>query len=258
MLNKLLKYEFKSTARILIPSYILLITFSIVCRLFDMLSNKLEILKTPTSLLYAFYVFLMIGIIVLTIIVILQQFYKNLLGDEGYLMFTIPVKPYKHIITKLLTAIVWTVSSIIVATISLAILIIRPEIYNDLLSFLQSIPTNIWTTIICVIIIIIFSGISSILMVYASISLGQLLTGHKIVGSIVAYLGLYIFNQIISTIVIFILSYMYPGSFNNADIMYNTSFIIALTVLISGVNLLIGSAYFFVINYIFNNKLNLE
>lgn len=258
MLSKLLKYEFKSTARILIPSYILIILYSIVCRLFDWLSSKLEILQTPSVLLYIFYVFLIFGVIVLTFIVILQQFYKNLIGDEGYLMFTIPVEPYKHIITKLLTAIVWTVSSVIIAILSLIVLIITPDIFDIVMNYIKNISADVWYFGIRIAIIIIFSGIASILMIYASISLGQLITGHKIVGSIVSYLALYILNQIISTIAIFVISYMFPGSFNNSNIMFNSNLINTLTIFISGINIIMGSAYFFAINYIFKNKLNLE
>lgn len=42
----------------------------------------------------------MVALFVLTMIVIIQRFYKGLLCDEGYLMFTLPVKPWQLIATK--------------------------------------------------------------------------------------------------------------------------------------------------------------
>ena len=49
---------------------------------------------------------------------ILQRFYKNLLSGEGYLMHTLPVRPWQHIASKLIAAVVWTVLSFFVVCVS--------------------------------------------------------------------------------------------------------------------------------------------
>lgn len=258
MLSKLLKYEFKSTARILLPLYIFTILYSGLCRLSAMLTSNLKILETPTVLLYVFYFILIIAIIVITAIVILQQFYKNLLGDEGYLMFTIPVEPHKHIITKLITSFTWILSSIIVALGSMIILILDPAIISAIKEVLSEVPSEIWSMLWYALVIALFQSITSILMIYTAISLGQLVTGHKIVGSIVSYLALYIINQIIMTIVMLILGYSYSGMLDDTMALLNSNLMPTLTIVISVINIGLGTAYFFVTNYIFKNKLNLE
>ena len=53
------------------------------------------------------YGFLFFGIMVVSLVVVIQRFYKSLLGDEGYLMFTLPVETWKLVMSKLLVAIFW-------------------------------------------------------------------------------------------------------------------------------------------------------
>lgn len=98
MLRKLLKYEFKATARTMVPLYIVLIAFS----LFHLVINPLDVLESTGNtsirtiiamLDIMLYVVLIVGLSIMTLVIMIQRFYKNLLGDEGYLMFTLPVKP---------------------------------------------------------------------------------------------------------------------------------------------------------------------
>ena len=51
------------------------------------------------------YVVLIISISAITLIIMVQRFYKNLLGDEGYLMFTLPVKTWQNVLNKLIFAV---------------------------------------------------------------------------------------------------------------------------------------------------------
>ena len=62
----------------------------------------------PMMLLVALYVAM--GIFVLVFIV--ERFYKGLLGDEGYLMFTLPVTTSAHIGSKLLTGMIYVKDSV--------------------------------------------------------------------------------------------------------------------------------------------------
>jgi len=256
MLGKLLKYEFKSTARILIPLYIISIIFSGVCRVFQMLSSKLNILTTPMVLLYVFYFVFMIAIIVVTFIITIQRFYKNLIGDEGYLMFTLPVEPHEHIITKALTAFTWSVSSVIVAAISIFILVFTPGLFDDIKELLAMIPKEMIPNIVYSIGIVIISVISGIFMIYTAISIGQLVTGHKMIGSVVAYFGMYMINQIIMSIILAIFGYFNRGIFTDESAILGVISPILIISLI--VYIILCSAYFIVTNYIFKNKLNLE
>lgn len=52
---------------------------------------------------------------VLTLIIQIQRFSKNLLGDEGYLMFTLPASVSQHITAKLVVAVLLDVLSVAAA-----------------------------------------------------------------------------------------------------------------------------------------------
>ena len=46
----------------------------------------------------------MVAVMIVTLIIIIQRFYKNLLCDEGYLMNTLPMSVWKNITSKLVVA----------------------------------------------------------------------------------------------------------------------------------------------------------
>ena len=253
MLGKLLKYEFKSTARTFLPLYALVIIFSFILKLSMEIEKYLKV-SIFTALLSIIYAILIIGVIAITFVVILQQFFKTLLGDEGYLMFTLPVEPYKHIFTKLITSFTWVVGSTFVGILSVIILAFSKTIFTDIANILKGIPMDI---VVQVLIIAIFGVISSILMIYASMAIGQLVTGHKVIGSVAAYLGIYFAYQILYSIMLVIVLAVSPDFFTNIALL-NGNVMTVFTIVMSGIQVINSIIYFIITNYIFKNKLNLE
>ena len=94
MLSKLLKYEFRATGRIMLPVYALLLVSCGGCTLFGSLlgrypeSTVLSVVQTVFATLFGVTTF---GMLLLTLVLMVYRFYKNLMTDEGYLMFTLPV-----------------------------------------------------------------------------------------------------------------------------------------------------------------------
>ena len=101
MLRKLLKYELLSTSRAFGVSYVGMLAAAVLVRIFVevaywqdqvMPENVFFPLADIIAGLSAFLYFGMIVVVfVITLILILQRFYKNLLTGEGYLMHTLPV-----------------------------------------------------------------------------------------------------------------------------------------------------------------------
>lgn len=77
------------------------------------------IISTLIVFLYAMF---LCAVVVITFIVILLRFYKNLLQNEGYLMNMLPVKSWQHITAKLIAAVVWSFVSVLVVIVSVLIL----------------------------------------------------------------------------------------------------------------------------------------
>src|SRR5680860_1037839 len=95
MLSKLLKYEIKATGRIFLPLFLALLIFAGITRFISAVGP--EKWATPAILSMIIYIIIMVGMFVMTFLMMIQRFYKNLLSDEGYLMLTLPTKPWKHI-----------------------------------------------------------------------------------------------------------------------------------------------------------------
>lgn len=55
----------------------------------------------------------MVGLMITAVVVTIQRFYKNLLGDEGYLMFALPATPAQHLAAKLTVSVGWTFASLV-------------------------------------------------------------------------------------------------------------------------------------------------
>lgn len=93
MLRKLLKHEFRATARIMLPLYLVLLVTAVGANITTQgLSNSsYQILRLLGALLAMAFGIAIIGVCVMSLVVMVQRFYKNLLGDEGYVMLTLPV-----------------------------------------------------------------------------------------------------------------------------------------------------------------------
>ena len=65
----------------------------------------------------------------------ISRFKRNLLGDEGYLMHTLPVKTRDNILSKSIVSVVWTIVSFFVVGLAYFILLIgisETDIFKDL------------------------------------------------------------------------------------------------------------------------------
>lgn len=118
---KLLKYEWKACARICLPLYGVLILMSFVTHLlYSIPQNSTFGFMLPT-ISYMLYMGVMMAAFVVTAVILIQRFYKNLLGSEGYLMFTLPVTVSQHLFSKTIIAVVMIALSGIAAFLSIGI-----------------------------------------------------------------------------------------------------------------------------------------
>ena len=109
MLGKLIKYEFRSTAIFFLPIYAALIIISALTSALYRLSESFnsDFFNFSLAASVSIYVLFAMGLAVTTFVIIIIRFYKNLLGNEGYLMFTLPVSAEQNILAKLIPAVVW-------------------------------------------------------------------------------------------------------------------------------------------------------
>ena len=268
MLGKLLKYELKATSRVFIPLYIAILVVSIV----NGLSLNLEILNIQ-GLATIVLMCLFISLFVITIVVTIQRFNKNLLKDEGYLMFTLPVSSKHLVLSKYLTSLIWTFLSFVVAFLSFTIIFMIPTYkYFDFsyfinefnLLFSNMLNLNILGQFLKIILLMIISYTIFIFNVYLALSVGQLPIFNRF-SNVSSFIGFLVINLLISYAQNIVSLFVNDASVNIEAIDNINYAINSVTSIVSKglniaivINIIIILVLFFATTYILDKKLNLE
>lgn len=261
MLGKLLKHEIKAMARLLLPLYLVLAVLTVMDRVVLYLDIFKGFLKIIPGFITLAYVLSIVTIIVVCAVIIILRFYKNLMTDEGYLMFTLPVKSHELINSKLIASFLWALISITGVIVSIVIVSSGSSDFRELCATIKSnLPLireqfgpNFDLLLIEFFILLIIGTIYNILIVYISIAIGQLFNGHKLLGSFVAYIAINVALQVIMSIVTVIAGLIFRNSFTEPSSIPQ----ILLPVILFFV-LIISILYYLGTNFIFRRKLNLE
>ncbi len=180
MLSKLMKHELRATKRTMLPAILILLAASLGARfgLTSFMDSNNEALILLGSLLTMAYVIFTFGLIIACAVLMVVRFYKNMMGDEGYLMFTLPVSIHQHIWSKLLTSTLWMVLCGITIVVSAFLLVAGyaidfDPVVTELRWLLQTLfQVNEMTLLILTVI----SGLLTIMVgfmeAYAAISVG--------------------------------------------------------------------------------------
>lgn len=268
MLGKLLKYELKATSRVFVPLYIAILVVSIV----NGLSLNLEIFNIQ-GLATIILMCLFISLFVITIVVTIQRFNKNLLKDEGYLMFTLPVSSKHLVLSKYLTSLIWTFLSFVVAFLSFTIIFMIPTYkYFDFsyfinefnLLFSNMLNLNILGQFIKIILLMIISYTIFIFNVYLALSVGQLPIFNRF-RNVSSFIGFLVINLLISYAQNIVSLFVNDASVNIEAIDNINYAINSVTSIVSKglniaivINIIIILVLFFATTYILDKKLNLE
>ena len=176
MLGKLLKYELKRSARKFFP---LVVGYMIVSLIFSLMLNYGDSVRSSNFLVLFIAVCIAYGIAVVSLFIVgftisLTNFHKTLFTDEGYLMLTIPVKPYYHIFTKFISSVIWSAASMVVFVLSL--LLIDPTEYLDSVGdFINALGNGfieepLTSFLICLYTLTLFAGLQIFLYFVISLS----------------------------------------------------------------------------------------
>ena len=263
MLRKLFKYEFIACGRQLAPLYALTIVLAAAIRL-SFMTEKFVVISM------SLFTLICTAVAVMTLVILVQRFSKNVLGEEGYLTMTLPVKISSIIWAKFLNALVYIFFGMIVACVAFAIeadlyqvlpYIFNADAWRELFGILGEIPGQVYLVMVNYVIIGILGTACPILLAYLSMSLTQLAVAGK-------------YRTAIACVVFVVLSialaqigghlymnlpwermYLLPEDTTSIAACHALN----ITIGISNLLLLAVSALCFVgTNYILKNKLNLE
>ncbi len=256
MLGKLLKYDFRSMFRVFLPLWGVLLVVSFINSL---TLNSDHNMGIPGAVLVVAYIGIIIAVITVTLVLVVQRFYNGLLKSEGYLMFTLPVKPWQLIASKGIAAMVVTILSVLMGILS--VLIVARQAVNlpsisELLRGFQGIGGEHVLMLVLIFLLLVTSVLVEVTHIHAALALGHLANSHRIAWAVGAYVGIDMVLTAIAGICArltdrfkIVLDWDYP----NGILIVN----IILSILVA-INVIQIAVFFVTTERILSKRLNLE
>lgn len=275
MLGKLLKHEYKVTARYFVPMYVVVGIMTVLLKLSFLFSGDSAyttmesnpFLDIVQGLLIAVYVLVVLGTGILSVFFLVKRFYTNMYGDDGYLMHTLPVTGTQLLNSKLICSFTWILSLIPVGLLSFLILFAGTDTFSAISYFWGTLTEQFYTlnisgfsigiTIAESILYFLLSILAGLLSYYLAIALGQHFLGeHRLMGAILFYFLLSIVASAISSV----LNTITEGSLSLLSVSLSSFMLQAMNLALAlniVTNLILIVAYYLVLRYLLNQKLNL-
>ena len=198
MLGKLMKHEFRATGRIMLPLLGLLVLLSILAGFSaKLLDSDVDsgILNFLSVIFITGFILSLFAAMIVAFVLMIQRFYKNLMGDEGYLMMTLPASTDAHIFSKLTVSAVWFAATGFVCGLSVLIMAMTNVSFADLGVFIRGFDgITEYVSVLNIIgycieaLLVFFAGSFTVcLHFYAAIAVGHAFSNHKALLSVVFY-----------------------------------------------------------------------
>lgn len=277
MVKKLFKHEIAYYVRSMLPIYGILLAIAAVGRVIQFFETDNSVYNTINVISIVTFVMAIVAVFAMTMVFTITRYYRHLFTSEGYLSFTLPVTPTQHILTKMTTAILVHLVSIVVAMLAVCIITagdVLIEVGNAVRYIIDLIPerlaltfkettaaqwqVNIWLFAFEFILLVIAAYIYQMLLFYGCITIGQTFHKNRVLAAVGVYFGYYMVTQVISTIVLIISQHL---PWEDLSLIFLDAPIACIHGVAIGfilLNLLIATALFFVSRYIVHNRLNLE
>lgn len=205
MLGKLIKHEFRATGRILLPVYLVMLLTAALVRGFQVLTEQtagefMRVLAVLSVLLFSAAVF---GGSILAFVLMIYRFYKNLMTDEGYLMFTLPVTTGQLIWSKMIVSAVWLLATAAMDVLSMFISVFDSAAWRDIFQLpgllwqqLREYAGNLGLIPAEIVVLVLLAALVCFLKFYAAIALGHSFTNRKMLLSVAFFAAFSVAEQI--------------------------------------------------------------
>lgn len=218
MLKKLIQYDLKSMMRVFVLIHAAFLAICVCARFLyvDRVNFHLpaERLVTPLAIAASLLITLIVAVNLSTWLLMAFRFYKNLFSGEGYLSWTLPASGPQHLLAKTISGYICMLLDTFVIGLGILILftsrnvtdsyrLIAPEM-TEVLGMTVS-RFAVYTFLFCIL-----SCISTVVMTYFCITVGQLFPGHRVLCAIAAYFVTYFVIQFLLMLVMAAFGY-FPG-----------------------------------------------
>lgn len=256
MLLKLVKYDFRAMWKQFSLIWGAALALALVNR-FTLFRDTANTIFSEDGVLVFAFMAVIVAMFVIAVIFVVNRFSKGLLGNEGYLMFTLPVRPWQLVLSKLICGVVTWVGCGVVAFCSPFLM--APLNWAELIQFpfwadiLQGVMKH--PGVLVLMAELCLATLSFLVLfiasMYLAMAVGHLFSRHRKLISVAVFIGLYIF---IANLYDRVFSYRVVQALVNAvNVNAYTSMLTA-----SAIMLLPAALFLAAVCWILENKLNLE
>ena len=200
MLFKLLKYDFRAMWKQFSLIWGAALALALANRFsifWDVDDHAIGLSDTTTSGITVFaFMSVITAMFVIAVIFVVNRFSKGLLGGEGYLMFTLPVRSWQLVLSKLICALVSWAGCVMVAFASLFIMIpfnwaelFQFPFWSDIFRGIMKHPGTLALMAEFCLVILAFI-VLFISVMYLAMAIGHLFSRHRRLISVAAFIGL--------------------------------------------------------------------
>ena len=280
MLGKLIKHEYKQTGKTMLPMLGAVLVLAGLTKIsmfigdmttarFQSESMQYGVFSFITDLLSAITIFAFIAAMAAIVILSVTRFYKNMLGDEGYLMFTLPVSAQQHIFAKLLVAFSWTLAGIVVCAGAVWLFVgdSFPQSNDSIFTLIgqaaQEYGSGIYLMPVMLMLALFMGIFVTYLQFYTAISIGGQWQQTRLVASVVSYVGINVILQTLSAVGFWIFGMIAFSNQNNVTAVINTFAldpVLMFNTVFGCISLVLAALcviYFFITRWLLSKKLNL-
>ena len=226
MLGKLIKHELRGSGRTMLP-FILVSLFLAVMAGFSMRAMEQQRDYGWFHFLFGLVIFLFVAglmaVCIMSVVVVINRFRQNLLGDEGYLMFTLPVSVDQHIWAKLIVSFIWFAATALTGMLAMVLVLlcnvdlleidwtelgyVMSELGRMMTQFgiLHLVGYSLELLVMCFV-----GSCVTCLTFYCAMAIGYSFANRKVLLSIVAFFGLDIVFSMLQSALLMLLNGL-PG-----------------------------------------------
>lgn len=267
MLSKLIKHEFRATGRIMGPLYLVLAALAVCANLAIrfLVHTDVWVLRLLGGLLMFAFGVAMTGVAIMAIVSMANRFRTNLMGDEGYVMFTLPASGHQLVWSKIIVSTAWFIATVLVellggliASFELADL---KRMFSEIAyyagRFFQEYSLNAPVMIVEVIVLCLLGCVVICLQFYAAMATGHSFANHKSLLSVAFFFAFQFVLQFLSGIVINIMEQtgFFQMNFWDMGAMNVFQIVMGLSILAC---LIVGAIYYAITAVMLKKHLNLQ
>ena len=186
MLIRLMKYELMAAVRVVPVLWIIVLLLAVLNG--AAIFGNLFMVAGVYPVIFIVFLLVLIAMVFAVLVSTAIRFYRSMVTDEGYLTHMLPVKPWELLTAKLLSALFWVLATMAVYLCAVLLLgAVLPIVNLSTVLAETGFADLNWPLMILVQIL---STARGLLQLYTTILIGGFSDNHKLLCSILAYLGI--------------------------------------------------------------------